>query len=126
MPPVWGGQPPDEGVLTAVPACPGVVGLVRPWAEQVGPIRVPRWLPVVLGTLGGAAVTYLFTVTMTLQVLGGARPDQGAVHGGALAVMVACYLPLMLLWGPLTLTATAGYARRRAAAAQEAARAQKA
>ncbi len=75
-----------------------VVGLVRPWGERLASIDIPRWLPVILGTLGGLLVTWLFTVTLTGQLLGGARPDQYTVHGSALALMVAAYLPI-LLWG---------------------------
>lgn len=91
-----------------------VVGLVRPWGERLAGIDIPRWLPVILGTLGGLLVTWLFTVTLAGQLLGGARPDQYTVHGSALALMVAAYLPI-LLWGPLTLAAVVGYARRHLA-----------
>ena len=91
-----------------------VVGLVRPWGERLACIDIPRWLPVILGTLGGLLVTWLFTVTLTGQLLGGARPDQYTVHGSALALMVAACLPI-LLWGPLTLTAVVGYSRRHLA-----------
>lgn len=91
-----------------------VVGLVRPWGERLAGIDIPRWLPVILGTLGGLLVTWLFTVTLAGQLPGGARPDQYTVHGSALALMVAAYLPI-LLWGPLTLAAVVGYSRRHLA-----------
>lgn len=88
------------------------VGLVRPWGERVRGIAVPRWLPVVLGTLGGLAVTYLFTVSMVVGLAQGQRPDQGLVNGWPLVVMVLCYAPIVL-WGPLVLVAVTAYTRRR-------------
>lgn len=94
------------------------VGLVHPWGERVRGIAVPRWLPIGIGTLGGIAVTYLFTISMLLGVASGARPDQGLVHGAALLVMVLCYAPTVL-WGPLELTTVAGYAARTATSRQQ-------
>ena len=88
------------------------VGLVRPWGERLRGLTVPRWIPIVFGTLGGCAVTYLFTVSMALGLARGDRPDQGLVHGGALLVMVLCYAPIFL-WGPLELAAVGAYAVRR-------------
>src|SRR5699024_1377150 len=82
------------------------VGLVRPWGERLLGMTVPRWIPVVFGTLGGCAVIYLFNVSITLGLIQGDRPDQGLVHGGALLVMVLCYAPIFL-WGPLELAAVA-------------------
>lgn len=89
-----------------------VVGLVRPWGERFRGRWVPALPVVALGALGGGAVTAIFDVAMVTALVQGHRPDGGYVHDGALAVMVACYLPIFL-WGPLTLAATAGYARRR-------------
>lgn len=89
-----------------------VVGLVRPWGERFAGIGINRWVPVVLGTLGGTVMTWLFTIELWLGVLAGRRPDQGALDGIPLAVMVWVYAPMML-FGPLTLVAVAGYARRR-------------
>lgn len=89
-----------------------VVGLVRPWGERFVGVPIHRWVPVVLGTLGGLAMTWLFTIQLFVGVLTGGRPDQGTVHGIPLAVMLAVYAP-MVLFGPLTLAAVAGYARRR-------------
>jgi hypothetical protein len=87
------------------------IGLVRTWGERLAGRAVPRWVPIGVGAAGGLAVTWIFTVTMTGQVLGGARPDQGLVHGSALALMVACYAPI-LAWGPLELATVASYAAR--------------
>lgn len=102
--------------LSAVQLAAGflAVGLVRPWGERLLGVAVPRWIPVVFGMLGGCAVTYLFTVSMTLGLIHGDRPDQGLVHDGALLVMVLCYAPIFL-WGPLELAAVAAYAIRRGA-----------
>lgn len=91
-----------------------VVGLVRPWGERFAGIRINRWVPVVLGTLGGTVMTWLFTVELWLGIMAGRRPDQGALDGGPMWVMVAAYLP-MNFFGPLTIIAVIGYARRRAA-----------
>lgn len=100
--------------LSAVQLATGflVTGLARPWGERVLGRRVPVTPPVVAGLAGGSAVTYLFDVSMVGQLAQGVRPDQGLVSGAPLALMVACYLPI-LAWGPLTLLATLGYWRRR-------------
>ncbi|MBA8793586.1 hypothetical protein FHX74_001191 [Friedmanniella endophytica] len=95
--------------LSAVQLATGflVTGLARPWGERVLGRRVPVTPPVVAGLAGGSAVTYLFDVSMVGQLAQGVRPDQGLVSGAPLALMVACYLPI-LAWGPLTLLATLG------------------
>lgn len=80
------------------------LGLFRPIASHT---PMPWWLPGVVGLLGGAAITWMFSYSMVVGTLGGSRPDQGLVHGGALVLMVAVYAPL-LVWGPLTLGASAG------------------
>lgn len=90
----------------------GAVGLVRPWSERIRGTAVPRWLPICVAGLGGCIVTALFTVSMPLSVLAGARPDQGLLHGEALVVMVLAYAPL-ILWGPLQLAGVAAFAARR-------------
>lgn len=90
------------------------IGLVRPWGERLRGRRVPLAPVLVLATLGGFAVTWLFTLSPTVQFLSGLRPDSGLVTGIPLMIMVACYVPI-LLWGPLELVATAGYWKRRAA-----------
>lgn len=89
-----------------------VVGLVRPWGERFAGVTINRWVPVVLGTLGGAVMTWLFTIELWVGTLAGRRPDQGALDGIPLAIMVWTYAPMML-FGPLTLVAVVGYARRR-------------
>ncbi|AKT51689.1 hypothetical protein [Arsenicicoccus sp. oral taxon 190] len=103
---VWG--------LSIVQVLCGVLalGLVQGWGERVGAIRINRWVPVVVGGLGALAVTWLFTISMTTQILTGHRPDQYTMHGWPLVLMGACYVPI-LLWGPLLLVAVAGYALRR-------------
>lgn len=100
------------------------VGLVRPWGERFLGRRVPLTPVVVAATLGGLAVVWIFDVSMVGALLAGQRPDAGLVSGVPLAVMVACYAPL-LLWGPLELLATVGYwlRRRRTAPAPIAGRA---
>lgn len=88
------------------------VGFVRPWGEALFGRRVPLVPVVVVAAAGGLLVTWLFDVSMLSAIASGSRPDRGLVSGGALAVMVACYAPI-LLWGPLELLATYGYWRRR-------------
>lgn len=91
------------------------VGLVRPWGERLRGWRVPPAVPLVLGTLGGLAVTWIFPITMVASIAHGKRPDAGLVSGWPLVVMVWCYLPL-LLWGPLVVASSWGYWRCRRAA----------
>lgn len=67
---------------------------------------------VALGTLGGLTMTWLFSVQLFVGILAGGRPDQDTVHGIPLVVMFLVYAPLVL-FGPLTLAAVVGYARRR-------------
>ena len=98
--------------LAQVAAAVLVVGLVRPWGERFVGVPINRWVPVALGTLGGLAMTWLFTIQLFFGILGGDRPDQGTVHGIHLTIMFAVYAP-MVLFGPLTLAAVVGYARRR-------------
>lgn len=88
------------------------VGLVRPWGEQICGRRVPLMPVLLVATLGGLAVVWLFNVSMVGGLVAGQRPDAGLVSGAPLAVLVACYAPI-LLWGPLELLATVGYWLRR-------------
>lgn len=98
--------------LVQVPFGALALGLVQGWGERLGRWSIPRWFPVIVGGLGALAVTWLFTIDMTANIFGGSRPDQYTVHGVPLAVMFAAYLPI-LAWGPLLLTAVAGYWARR-------------
>jgi hypothetical protein len=84
------------------------VGLVRPWGERFLGRRIPRTPVLIVATLGGLAVVWLFDISMVGALLAGQRPDANLVSGVPLAVMVACYAPI-LLWGPLELLATVGY-----------------
>lgn len=84
------------------------VGLVRPWGSRLFGRRVPPVVPLVLGTLGGLAVTWLFNISMVIALAHGRRPDAGHVQGGPLVVMVWCYLPI-LLWGPLVIASSWGH-----------------
>jgi hypothetical protein len=99
------------------------LGLVRPWGEVV-----PRWVPIVGGrrvppvaatvaaATGAVALTIIWTFAtlnfFALTVFG--TPGHGFVfaNGWWEALLVACYLPL-LLWGPLLLLVTWAYFRRR-------------
>lgn len=100
--------------LSAVQLTAGflTVGLVRRWGERLRGRRVPPAPVLVVATLGGLAVIWLFDISMVGALLSGQRPDAGLVSGVPLAVMVACYAPI-LVWGPLELAATVGYGLRR-------------
>ncbi|SBT36922.1 hypothetical protein [Micromonospora auratinigra] len=91
-------------------------GLVRPWGEVFA-----RWLPL----LGGRRVPPPFAVTVAgagavaLILIWGYAAWGVLVHGNDLecsppgfALLLACYLPL-LLWGPLLLALTIAYHHRR-------------
>ncbi len=88
------------------------VGLIRPWGEELFGRRVPLMPVLLVAALGGLAVVWLFNVSMVSALVDGQRPDVGLVSGTPLAILVACYAPI-LLWGPLELLATVGYWLRR-------------
>jgi len=99
------------------------LGLVRPWGEVF-----PRWIPVLGGrrvpprsttlvaATGALALTAIWTfatVNFFRLTLAG-TPGQGLEFTNAWweALVIACYVPL-LLWGPLLLAITWAYYRRR-------------
>ena len=88
------------------------VGLTRRWGERLFGVRVPLIPVVVVATVGGLTVFWLFDVQMVGAIASGLRPDAGLLHGGALALLVVCYVPI-LLWAPLELARVVGYWRRR-------------
>ncbi|MGK5548086.1 hypothetical protein ACSNOH_25650 [Streptomyces sp. URMC 127] len=95
------------------------VGLVRPWGEVV-----PRWVPVLGGkavrpaaavvpaAVGAGLVTLLWWSQLIVLLF--IPHDHPAPYGGYRALMLACYLPL-LLWGPLLAAVTVSYHRRHRA-----------
>lgn len=87
------------------------IGLVRPWGERIRGLKIPHWIPIASGIIGGCAVTYLFTIATVVGLANGSRPDQGLVHGDALVIMVLCYGPIVF-WGPLELAAVFAFIRR--------------
>ncbi|RRD05785.1 hypothetical protein EII34_06140 [Arachnia propionica] len=88
------------------------VGLVRPWGTTLFGRQVPPILPLVLGTAGGVAVTWIFNISMVAAIAQGSRPDAGLVSGWPLVIMVWCYLPI-LLWGPLVVASSWGHWHHR-------------
>lgn len=90
------------------------VGLVKPWGERLAGWTIPRWLPTMLGVLGGLAVTWIFNISMVSAIAHGRRPDAGHMSGMPLVVMVWCYLPI-LLWGPLVIVCSLAYWHYRGA-----------
>jgi len=99
------------------------LGLVRPWGELV-----PSWIPLIGGrrlppagvTVVAAAgavalmIIWIFaTVNFFILTIFGA-PGRGFVFASGWweALLIACYLPL-LLWGPMLLLLTWAYYRRR-------------
>lgn len=92
------------------------LGLVRPWGEvlprwlpAVGGRRVPPPLAVTAATAGAVAVTLIWGYAAWGVLVRG--NDLGFTPVG-FTLLVACYAPL-LLWGPLLLSVTAAYHRRR-------------
>ncbi|MGK4578606.1 hypothetical protein [Kitasatospora sp. HPMI-4] len=89
------------------------LGLVKSWGDVV-----PRWIPLLGGrrvpppaaavpaALGAAAL-----MALTIPNAHGFGGAKGAPTGMALAVMDACYAPL-LLWGPLLAAVTVSYCYR--------------
>ncbi|WP_372407316.1 hypothetical protein [Streptomyces luteireticuli] len=92
------------------------LGLVRPWGE-----RVPQWIPVLGGRAvnprlvvavactGAVLLTLVLTVTAGTQVA--LQVGDGALRGGWLWLLFACYAPLAA-WGPLLAAVTVSYHRR--------------
>ena len=99
------------------------LGLVRPWGEVV-----PSWIPLIggrrvppvgvtvvaaVGAIGLMIIWTFAAVNFFVLTIFGA-PGRGFVfaNGWWEALLIACYLPL-LLWGPLLLLLTWAYYRRR-------------
>ncbi|MET9022628.1 hypothetical protein ABZV93_21870 [Actinopolymorpha sp. NPDC004070] len=111
--------------LTALSEGVGLLslGLVRPWGEVF-----PRWMPLiggrrvpplgatVLAATGAVALTAIWTFAtvnfFVLTVFGPPGKGFAFVNGWWEALLIACYLPL-LLWGPLLFALTWAYYRRR-------------
>lgn len=87
------------------------VGLVSRWGVEVLGWRPNRFAVLAAALLGALGATLIFTVSMTTELLSGARPDKGLVTGSALDLMIVCYAPIVL-WGPLVGVAAFDYARR--------------
>ncbi|MFE9956656.1 hypothetical protein [Micromonospora sp. NPDC005299] len=95
------------------------LGLVRPWGEVfpsrlplVGGRRVPPRFAVTVATAGAVALILIWGYAAWGVTATG--NDLGFTPTG-FALLVACYAPL-LLWGPLLLTVTWAYHRRRSPA----------
>ena len=114
--------------LEAVQATAGVLclGLIRPWGERVprwvprlGGREIPRLLPLVVGGTGNALL-YLINGALAVRFgsiwLGlaeGWTPAEG-MNRWQVAVLVAAYAPMLLLWAPALTVGLVGYGRRRA------------
>lgn len=92
------------------------LGLVQRWGEVVpewmpviGGRRVPTMAAVVPASVGAGLLTLLWVSTMSNL---GLVAEEFGLEGGAQAVVVACYAPL-LLWGPLLAAVTVSYYHRR-------------
>ena len=101
------------------------LGLIYPWGE-----RVPRWLPLLGGreiprllplAIGGTGHALLYYINGTLVIrfgsvwLGlaeGQTPADG-MNLWQLAILVAAYAPMLLLWAPALTIGLIGYWRRR-------------
>lgn len=111
--------------LTAVSEGVGLLslGLVRPWGEvfprwipHLGGRRVPPAAATAVAAVGAIALMAIWTFAtvdfFVLTVFG--APGRGFVFASGWweALLIGCYLPL-LLWGPLLLAVTWAYYRRR-------------
>ena len=114
--------------LEAVQATAGVLclGLIRPWGERVprwvprlGGREIPRILPLVVGGIGNALLYYINATLVIrfgavwLGLTEGQTPADGMNHW-QLAILVAAYVPMLLLWAPALTVGLVGYGRRRA------------
>lgn len=114
--------------LEAVQVTAGVLclGLIRPWGERVphwvprlGGREIPRILPLVVGGIGNALLYYINATlvirfgTIWLGLAEGWTPAEGMNHW-QVAVLVAAYAPMLLLWAPALTVGLVGYGRRRA------------
>ena len=102
------------------------LGLIYPWGERVphwvpclGGREIPRILPLVVGGTGNALL-YLINGalavrfgTIWLGLAEGQTPADGMNHW-QVAVLVAAYVPMLLLWAPALTVGLVGYGRRRA------------
>ncbi len=87
------------------------VGLASRWGIELFGRRLNCYVVLASAGLGALGATLLFTVSLTMELLSGARPDKGLVAGPAEVVMFLCYTPI-LFWGPLVAVAAVDYARR--------------
>ena len=114
--------------LEAVQVTAGVLclGLIRPWGERVprwvprlGGREIPRILPLVVGGIGNALLYYINATLVIrfgavwLGLTEGQTPADGMNHW-QLAILVAAYVPMLLLWAPALTVGLVGYGRRRA------------
>mgnify|MGYP000883983751 FL=1 len=102
------------------------LGLIYPWGERVphwvpclGGREIPRILPLVVGGTGNALL-YLINGALVVKFgsiwLGlaeGWTPADG-MNRWQVAVLVAAYAPMLLLWAPALTVGLVGYGRRRA------------
>ena len=102
------------------------LGLIRPWGERVprwvprlGGREIPRILPLVVGGIGNALLYYINATLVIrfgavwLGLAEGQTPADGMNHW-QVAVLVAAYVPMLLLWAPALTVGRVGYGRRRA------------
>ena len=101
------------------------LGLIRPWGERVprwvprlGRREIPRILPLVVGGIGNALLYYINATlairfgAVWLGLTEGRTPADGMNHW-QLAILVAAYAPMLLLWAPALTVGLVGYWRRR-------------
>lgn len=83
--------------------------VVPGWAPLIGGRSVPVFAVAVPASVGAVLLTVLW-ITATANL--GQIAEEFGLEGAALAVVFACYSPL-LAWGPLLAAVTVSYVRRR-------------
>ena len=88
------------------------------WCPLLGGRKIPTFLPLVLGGVGNALL-YRISATLIIRFgsiwlgLANGRTPADGMNGWQVAILVAAYAPMLLLWAPALTIGLIGYWRRR-------------